>query len=103
MDIKNLAYNLRSVLFSKYNHDELMVNFERVLKMYECDYEVNVIEDNKSVIIDIAPYIQFIKRKGKSCKVYELIPFESPLNKYKEKTQWRKKKFYHSNCKELNK
>jgi len=96
MDIKNLAYNLRMVLFNKHNCDELMMDFKRVLKMYECDYEVNIIEDNKSIIVDIVPCIQFIKRKGKVCKIYELIPFGSPLTKYKEKTQWQKKKFYHS-------
>ena len=99
MDIKDLAYNLRMVLFNKHNYDELTMNFERVLKMYECDYEVNIIEDHKSIIIDIFPYIQFIKRKGKVCKVYELIPVDSPLSKYKEKTQWQKKKFCHSNYK----
>lgn len=89
MDMKNLACDLRSVLFSKYNCDELTIDFERVLKIYECEYEVNIIEDNKSIIVDIFPCIQFIKRKGKVCKIYELIPDGSPLEKYKEKRTWK--------------
>ena len=95
MDIKKLACDLRMVLFSKYNYDELMMDFERVLKMYECEYEVNIIEDNKSIIVDIFPCIQFIKRKGKVCKIYELIPDGSSLEKYKDKRNWQKK-IYHS-------
>ena len=99
MDIKNLSCELRSILFNEYDCNELTMNFERVLNMYECDYEVAIIEDKKTIIVDIMPYIQFIKRKNKTCKVYELIPVDSPLMKYKEKTQWQKKKFCHSNYK----
>ena len=101
--MKKLAHELRMILFRKCDCDELTTEFERVLELCGCEYKVNMIENDNAIIIDIPNCIQFIRlkgMKGKTCKVYESIPEGSPLEKYKEKRTWQKKKIHHSRSEE---
>ena len=94
--MKHLPHRLRMILFKNIPCDKLTCEFERVLKIYGCKGDVNIIEDNKAIIVDISPYIQFIKKKGPSNKIYEMIPDGSPLAQYKENERWQKRKKIHS-------
>lgn len=95
--MKELARDLRMILFRKCDCDALTTEFERVLELCGCEYEVNILEDDNAIIVDIPDCIQFIRKKGRTCKIYESIPDGSPLEKYKEKEKtWQKKRHIHS-------
>lgn len=79
MITKNLSKKLREILYKNDDPQTLTTEFERVLSLHECDYDITCMESNRAVIVDISPCIQFCREKGPNKKVYEVIPFNSPL------------------------
>jgi len=81
MEIKQLAKQLRSILFNDCDCDALTSEFERVLELCDCEYEVTVMENDRVIIVDVSPCILFIRKK-KSRRIYEVVPEGSPLKEY---------------------
>jgi hypothetical protein len=72
MNIEALAKKLRMVLYRNDDCETITTEFERVLKLYNCEYEAKIIEDDKIIIIDLSPYIQYIKIKRSPKRIYEI-------------------------------
>ncbi len=79
MKIKEMAQKLRLILYKNYDCETLRSEFERVMTSYNCEYELNIIENDKAIIVDVTPYIQFTRKKGNSYKIYESIADSSSL------------------------
>ncbi len=79
MEIKELANKLRMILFRNCDCSTLTIEFERVLELCGCKYEVSVIEDDNAIIIEVPNCIQFTRKKGNSYKIYESIADSSSL------------------------
>ncbi|HUU88364.1 MAG TPA: hypothetical protein VMX17_11525 [Candidatus Glassbacteria bacterium] len=72
MNVKDLAKKLRMILYQNDDCETLTTEFERVLKLCDCEYEAKIIEDDKTIIIDLSPYIQYIKIKRSPKRIYEI-------------------------------
>lgn len=81
MKQKNLPKKMRMLLYGCKNSDcdELTDECRRLLEECECDIEIHIYERDSLVIIDMSPCVQYIVKNGKSRRIYEHIPKESPL------------------------
>jgi hypothetical protein len=97
MHKKDLPKHLRMLLYGKVDSDELTQKFERVLDLCGCEcYDVTVMEDDKVIIVDISPCIQYIKKKGPGNKIYEVIPLDSPLQEFSKRWYYDKSNKTHA-------
>ena len=86
MDLQELSKYLRLILYKNMDCETLTTEFERVLKEHEYEVTINIFDERDAVVIDIDPLIQLIRLKKKDpVRVYEVIPFSSPLrNNFKK-------------------
>jgi len=80
--MKDLAKQLRLILYRNSDSNTLTTEFERVLKACDCKYVFNIFESDRVTIADVSPYIQFVRIKQCPKRIYEVIPEDSPLKKY---------------------
>jgi hypothetical protein len=88
----DVAKKLRMILYEKVDPNELSYKFERVLDLCGCeDYNIEIMEDLKVIIVDVPRCIQYIKVK-RTGKIYEVIPIDSPIQNHLGRTYYDKEK-----------
>lgn len=93
MDLNQLEKEIRMILYREGDPDVLLDQIGRVLRLCDCELELNVMEDDKVIIVDASPCVQFIRVKGTSLKrIYQVIPEDSPLQKYSKRGYYDKER-----------
>ena len=92
MELVKLDQELRAILYQNSDCNVILTEFERVLKLYNIEYEVDIIDCGKAIIIDIQSFSQYIKIKNQApSKIFQIIPLESQLQKFSSRTYFNKK------------
>lgn len=98
---KNLPKKMRMLLYGCKNSDcdELIAHCQRVLQVCGCKVDVTIHECNGCTVIDMSPCVQYIIKNGKSRRIYEFIPDDSPLRGKENGKKVRDK--FESECRAL--
>ena len=92
MKLNETAKKLRMLLYGKQDCEGLCKDFEKTLRLCGCDeFQITTYEDEKVLIVDAYPCIQYIKKKGPTPRIYEVIPEDSPLLQYSKRSYYDKR------------